>query len=321
VSDYETTQRRRNIIVGIFVLGAICALVWLIFQFRELPGLASKLGSFQVYVQFPTAKGVGPDTDVFFCGYPIGNVIDVMAPGIREDLKTHQKYHQTVVVLSIQKKYVNIPSNVEVKLMSKGLGSSYIELVVDPNLPLTAQDPNRPETKFLVDDMSLQGTTGQTSEFFPEESQKKFEELVETVTTLTKHFNDIVGDPNNKENFKAIMANISDATNQATKTLEEIQKLSTTGSTFLKNTEAEIEKLVSATVTTSEQVSKTLAEMRVILEKVNTGTGTAAKLLNDGRLYENLTENTESLQALLQELKAFVTEVRQEGKIPIKMKW
>ena len=65
MSDYETAERRRNIIVGVFVIGAICALFWLIFYwFRDLPGAITKLGSFQVFVQFPTAKGVQKDTDV-----------------------------------------------------------------------------------------------------------------------------------------------------------------------------------------------------------------------------------------------------------------
>ena len=35
MSDYETTQRKRNIIVGLFVLIAVCALIWLIFKFGE----------------------------------------------------------------------------------------------------------------------------------------------------------------------------------------------------------------------------------------------------------------------------------------------
>jgi len=55
VSDYETTQRRRNMIVGVFVIIGICALVWLIFKFGDLPSAVTKMGSFEVFVQFPTA--------------------------------------------------------------------------------------------------------------------------------------------------------------------------------------------------------------------------------------------------------------------------
>ena len=296
MSDYETTQRRRNIVVGIFVVVAMCALIWLIFKFREFPTAINRYRSFQVFVQFPTAPRVQRDTPVRFCGYQIGRVTDVKAPEVLVDLNTGQKYHQTVVVLGIRKKYVNIPSNVEVKLMMRGLGSSYIELKVDPaKLPAPRRDPNRPGTEFLVDKMLLQGSTGLTSEFFPEESQEKLDELVNTVKTVLDNANDIIGDPNSKENLKRILANVSDATKQVAQTLEELQKFLVAG------TEA------------SEELSAMIRELRQILAKVNSGEGTAAKFVNDGRLYEGLVESTEQLHMLLQELKSLIDKIREKG--------
>jgi ABC-type transporter Mla subunit MlaD len=295
VSDYETAQRKRNIIVGVFVVVAICAIVWLIFMFNDFPTVVSELRSFQVFVQFPTAPGVLKDTLVRFCGYPIGSVTKVMPPQIRKDLNTGLEYHQTMVILSINKKYVNIPSNVEVKLMTRGLGSSYIELSVDPALPLTPRDTNRPETRFLVDKMLLQGSTGMTSEFFPQESQKKLDELANGLITLINNANDILGDKENKENIKTTLANLSDASKRATQTLDELQKF------------------LAAGVNTSEEASKTAVELRLILEKVNNGQGTAAKFINDGRLYENLLENTQQLEVLIQDLKGLVAEYRKKG--------
>jgi hypothetical protein len=55
------------------------------------------------------------------------------------------------------------------------------------------------------------------------------------------------------------------------------------------------------------------------LQKINSGEGTAAKLINDGRLYEGLLENTNQMQVLLQELEEFMTKSRQKG-LPIKLK-
>ena len=295
MSDYETTQARRNIIVGVFVIVAMCALVWLIFKFGDLPTSASKLRSFQIFVQFPMAPGVQKDTPVRFCGYPIGRVTKVMAPQIRRDINTGLEYHQTVVVLSINKKYVNIPSNVEVKLMTRGLGSSYIE--VKAPLP----DVNQPVTEFLADGMLLQGSTGMTSEFFPEESQEKLAELVDGLGTLVDNANEILGDKASKENFKTTLANLADVSKRAAQTLEELQKFLASG------------------VNTSEELSKAITELRVILEKINSGQGTAGKLINDGRLYENLLENTQQMQVVLEELKAFMAKSRDKG-VPIKLK-
>ena len=302
MSDYETAEKRRNVIVGIFVLIALCAFVWLIFMFGDLPAAVTKLGSFGVFVQFPTAPGVQKDTPISFCGYQIGRVTDVMAPAIRTDLNTGLAYHQALVVLSIDKKYANIPSNVQVKLMTRGLGSSYIELIVDPTLPLTPRDPNRPETKFLVNQMLLQGSTGITSEFFPAESQKKLEELTDNLDTLITHANAILGDPQNKENIRASLANLSRVSGRAAGTLEEF------------------EQFLTAWVGTGEELSQTAKELRMILEKINTGQGTAAQFINNGRLYDELLENTQQMQVLLQELRTFAEKVNEKGSFPIKLK-
>jgi len=295
VSDYESGQRMRNIVVGVFVVAALCALVWLIFKFGDLPTAVSKLRSFEVYVQFPTAPGVQKETPVRFCGYQIGRVTKVMAPAIYEDLNTGLEYHQTKVIISIEKRYVNIPSNVEVKLMTRGFGSSYIEL----KAPLP--DPNHPVSEFLADGSLLQGSTGMTSEFFPEESQEKLEKLVDGLAALINNANDIIGDTDNKENIKTSLSNLAEASERAERALEEF------------------EKFFAAAIETSEELSKATAQLRVILGKVNEGQGTVAKLVNDGRLYENLLENTEQMKVLLEEMEAFMAKSREKG-VPIKLK-
>lgn len=313
MSDYETSQKRRNIVVGLFVIVGLCAISYMIFKFGDLPLFVSEWESFAVTVQFPTAPGVQKNTPVRFCGFQIGRVTNVKPPKVMKDLKTGQFYHQTIVVLSIGKEYSNIPDDVEVKLMTRGLASSYVELKEQP------YDVNKRQRDFLAAGSVLQGSTGMTSEFFPEESQKKLEELVDGLRTLIDNANEIIGDPNNKENFKKILANLSLATNQATKTLEEFQKFSAAGTITLKNADANAEKIVTAMIDTSEELSKTVVELRLVLEKVNRGQGTAARLVNDGRFYENLLENTEQMQLLLQELRSFVAESRDNG-LPIKLK-
>jgi len=350
VSDYETAQRRRNMVVGIFVIAGLCSLVWLIFKFGDLPGIVTKMNAFQVFVQFPTATGVQKDTPVRFCGYQIGRVTNVMAPEVRKDKATGLEYYQTVVVLSIDKRYPTIPSNVGVKLMTRGLGSSYIELQQHPGASVAPQDPNRPETKFLVDKLWLQGSTGMTSEFFPEESQQKLSALIDGINDFVSHANEIIGDQGSKENIKRTLANATEASEQAKKTMkeferlaaagtiiiehadakveevvttltetgEEIRKFTAAGTSTLEHANAQAEKLVAALVDTSEQLSAATAQLRLILEKVNNGQGTAARLLNDGTFYENLLENTEQLETLLKQMEAFVAEWKNK-KVEVKL--
>jgi len=291
MSDYESLQRRRNITVGIFVIMALTAVGWLIFIFGDLPLFVSKFRSFQIKVQFPTAPGVEKDTPVRFCGYQIGKVSDVQEPKILKDQDTQMSYHQTMVILSIDKRYDDIPMDVEVKLMTRGLGSSYIELAVDPEL----HDPNWAKTHVLVEGMLLQGSTGMTSEFFPQESQEKLDELATGLKSLIENTNEILGEKENQENIKAVLSNLTETSAQATKSLRQA------------------EKFFSSATRMSEELSKALIELQQILEKIDQGPGTAAKLVNDGRLYENLLENTEQLKLLLEEAKTLIKEYREKG--------
>jgi len=337
VSDYETSQRRRNFVVGVFVILGLTALGWLIFKFGDLPGIVTKYRSFEVFVQFPSAPGVQRDTPVRFCGYQIGRVTGVMTPEIRKDLVTGLEYYQTVVVLNIDKKYGTIPDDVEVKMMTRGLGSSYIELKQDPAKP--ARDT------FLKDKTILQGSTGMTSEFFPEDSQKKLDGLIDGLQELIANANDVIGDDDSKENMKKTLANLAEASGQAKKTLLEFEKLAAAGTTTLKNADTKVEevvasvvettqeikqfattgtetlksvdakaeRLVVAMVETSERLGGAAGELQSVLQKVNNGQGTAARILNDGTFYENLLENTDQLQILLEEMRAFIAEWRSKS--------
>jgi phospholipid/cholesterol/gamma-HCH transport system substrate-binding protein len=328
VSDYEAAQRRRDVIVGVFVIVGLAALGWMIFKFGDLPTAITRMRSFEVYVQFPTAPGVEKDTPVRFAGYQIGRVTHVMAPEVRTDLNTGREYHQTLCILSINNKYVDIPCNVQVKLMTRGLGSSYLELKVDPaRLPAPLQDPNDPYSCFLRNGMLLQGSTGMTSEFFPEESQQMLNDLVMDIRAFIGNANDVIGDPNNKKNIKATMANLTDATGSLTvalkeatltmqdarKTLEDFRSLASTGTDTLKNADAKAERLVVAMISTSTELSKAISQMRLALEKVNNGDGAAGRFINDGRLYESLLENTTQLNVLLKNFKELIDKISQKG--------
>ncbi len=301
MSDYESIQAKRNMLVGFFVILGVCSFVWLTYKFGDLPTKFSQIGSYKIFIQFPIAQGIQKDTPVRFCGYPVGRVTNINSPKILKDLNTGQFYHQTLVVINIDDEYDNIPSNVEVKLMTRGLGSSYIELVVDPALAMISRDPNRPETAFLLNDMKMQGSTGMTSEFFPAESQKKLDELADGLKSFMTNANDIIGDTTNKENMKQSLANMTEASSQAILALKEFKNFSASG------------------VSMSEELSKTIAELRLVLEKINNGNGTAAKLVNDARLYENLIESSQQMQVLLEELRAFVAKSNKKG-LPIKLK-
>jgi ABC-type transporter Mla subunit MlaD len=296
MTDYNTAQHKRNMMVGGFVIIAFCAFIWMVFIFGELPVAMSRFGTFRVDVKFPNASGVQENTPVKYCGFQVGRVVNMIPPVLRRDREPGQSYHYVKVELAIETGY-HIPNNVEVKLLKRGLGSSYIEFQVP--LELTG-----PVKGFLQPNAELEGSTGISSDFFPPEMLEKLKSLVDTVEDFAKNANEIIGDSDNKTNLKQTLANVTLMTAQVTETLKSFKEFSDSGTVALHDI--------------AEKVNDTLIEFQKVLTKANQGDGTAAKLLNDGRLYENLLDSSQELQMALEQLKILAAETREDG-IEIKL--
>lgn len=289
-------------VVGAIVIIAFCGFLFMVAIFGDLPVAMTKFRSFSVLVNFPTAPGVQKSTSVKYCGYQIGKVLSVSPPFLYTDKDTGKQFHQIKVTLGIEKKYVDIPSSIDVLLMKRSMGSSYIEFQLDPDKPRI--NPDYPDQLYLADEMILQGRSGVGSEFFPKEVQDKLELLIDSVKDLAENINRIVGDKDNQGNLKKVLANLNIATEEAAETLKSIRSFSDSSKIVVQDT--------------GEQLNRSLVELRILLAKINSGQGSAAKLVNDGRLYENLLESSRELQMALEQLKKFAAESREKG---IKIKW
>jgi phospholipid/cholesterol/gamma-HCH transport system substrate-binding protein len=203
--------------------------------------------------------------------------------------------------------------------MTRGLGSSYIELVADTTKP--------PVSTFLVEGMKLQGSAGATSELLPKETMDKLNQLVENINTFVGHANDIIGDPNNKQNVKTTLANLTEASQNASVTItkaadtlkdareaiEQYRQLASTGTETIKNIDAKAERLVASLVNTSDEISQAMSQLRLTMEKINSGNGTAGKLVNDARLYESLVETVFQLNIVLKDIKELADKINEKG--------
>ncbi len=300
--DYQTKQRRRNMVVGVFMVLAMASFLWMLWRFRDLPLAAGKLRSFEVLVYFPEAPGVQKDTPVQYCGYQIGRVLNV-APPRRYDGEDETK-HRVCVSMAIDKQFSDIPTYADVQIIKRGLGSSYIELRVNAE---KKTDP----VEYMKDKLVLEGSIGMASEFFPPEVQKKLENLVDSISQLANNANLIIGDTQNQANIKQMLVNMETATAQANDTLKSFQNFSDVST-------EKAELLGDKLAMMAESFEGTLSELRQILAKMESGNGTAGKIINDGRLYENLLESSQELQMALEQLKEWAADAREKG---IRIKW
>jgi ABC-type transporter Mla subunit MlaD len=165
--------------------------------------------------------------------------------------------------------------------------------------------------------------------------------------TFINHANDILGDPTNKKNVKRAIEKLADVSTEATARLRDandtlvrlnrtldsvwsavegakptvaaVGKFFETGTKTLEDTAPKAQDLITSLTKTSEQLGKSLSDARLILAKINSGEGSAGRFVNDAKLYETLVENTEQVELLLKEIKAFVSRAREKG-VPIKLK-
>ncbi|MBN1815736.1 MAG: MCE family protein [Sedimentisphaerales bacterium] len=298
--DYNTAQRRRNVVVGAFVVIAFAGFLGMVYLFGELPVAVARMNSFTVIVEFPSAPGIQQNTPVYYCGYQVGKVIHVMAPETVEDRDTGQPHHKVTVTLAIDKEYRTIPSNTEIVVMKRSMGSSFIELQVDPQREPVLLMSSNPNSMYLCEGLPpLKGEVSMSSEFFPKETRLKLEGLMDSIKRLADNANDVVGDNENKQSVKDALANLRDATARAKDTLASIQGFTDTGSVAIENV--------------AEDLNTTLRDMRDLLSRVRDGDGTTARLLNDGRLYENLLDSSQELEMALEQLKKLAAEAREKG--------
>ncbi len=301
MADYQTKQRRQNIVVGLFVVVGFTLFVIMLAVFRDLPLFVSKFDSFKVMVEFPEVPGIQKDTPVKFCGAEIGRVMHVAQPETIDGDQGRKK-HKVNVTLSIDKDYITIPSDVDIVIVKKSLGSSHIEL----------RDTSIEKTDvFLEDGMKLYGSIGTANEFFPPDVQEKIEHLVDSIAALADNVNLIVGDEENQSHLKNTFANVEEATAQARETLKSIERFSDTST-------EKVDMLGTQIGAVAEQLEGALSEMRQVIAKIESGEGSAGKLINDGRLYENLIESSEELQMALEQIKQWAGEAREKG---IRIKW
>ena len=128
------------------------------------------------------------------------------------------------------------------------------------------------------------------------------------------------GDHENKQNLKAFLGNLTQASGQAAKTLEEAQEtieqayaaigdyrtLADTGTNAL-------DRVVTSVVTLSEELTRASSQVNVMVTGINNGQGTMGKFVNDARFYEELVDTSEQLQVLATEMKTLIQAINDRG--------
>ena len=341
-------EKRRNLLVALFVSLGLVFLGWLVIKFGDLPTIIHKVDSYEITIQFPKAFGIQENSEIMFCGYPIGNVTSIEPPILLPDLNDpDRKYYQVLVKVAVDTEHA-IPENVIPKIYKRGLGSAYIQFVLE----------DEPSPNLLNDETPpLQGALAGGSEFISENTEKRLDELADRMNQLSrqlqsqleplppgvvdssdpnivspnittavirldtalKYLNVIIGDPANQQNIKNGLRDFAALSGKGLQTMEDVQKFTKDAQTLVKQASdalANVEKK-------AEKTGEDFSQAAVRIQNAADGVALVMKNLNQilsqiaagkgtaGRMI-NDPRAFESLVDALQNLNLLIQEFRQQ---------
>jgi phospholipid/cholesterol/gamma-HCH transport system substrate-binding protein len=289
----------------------VIAVTIIILGFNFLRGKTIfKSGNF-IYAKYADTKGLIVSNPVFVNGYQVGSVFEI------ENQKDNLA--QIIVAVKLNEAY-KIPDNSVATIQDNPLGISSISIVLGNSTNFFKHGDTiktAPAASLLGDFVNTLSPLG--------------EKTNNAITSLDKVLNNInaVLNDNNKDKLQSILENLAETTKSLSSSVAAIETMlqKQNGSiaqtfdnvnSFTKNLNENNQKLnniISNLDSASQAVkdadlNKTIktiqlavANLNISLQKLNSGTGTAAKLMNDSSFYNELQGTLKSINTLVDDIK------------------
>ena len=341
------SSQRKNILVGVTVLGALAVLGWMIVQFGGTLGTLAAGSTYQVRMDVPRVEGLAEGNQVRYLGTTVGRVETI---NLNED---RTGFHLTLAM----KPEINLPANVHGVIRATNLisGGAAIDLELDDpatgGASATADSPTATATRAasdrpvavgtlqkIADDKVLTGTFAGADLIPPEFAQlaKQANDLLAEVRRadligninaqvtrlgqVADNVNATIGDEQFKGDLKATLADARQTAASAAEAAKQVQSLARQ----FDGLPADLRRTLDATGTNVNaatvqltnslvQLDRVLADARQITGKINDGKGTAGALLNDDRLYREFIDSARLLEENLKTLNRLTSQWEEEG--------
>jgi phospholipid/cholesterol/gamma-HCH transport system substrate-binding protein len=276
---------------AIFGIVSIILFIW---GYNFLKG-KDLLKSYNVYYSiFDNVEGIDNSTPVKMKGLVIGSI---------SEMKFRTYDRKIVLTVNIDKSYF-IPKDSKIKITGSGLlGAKNLEIELGNALePAVSGD-----TLQSITDAGITELIGS--------SQQQIEELVFNTNRLIAKLNTTFNDQNQKnlagslENINRLTLRLNRLTEQINTTLAENKNLINRTLTSFNETGKNLTEITDKLAKSDyEKLIKNLTEstqiLRNILLDLQQGKGSLGKLAKDEEMYNNLNKTLESLNALLEDMKA-----------------
>ncbi|MFN6244493.1 MAG: MlaD family protein [Chitinophagaceae bacterium] len=289
----------------------VIAVTLIIIGFNFLKGKTIfKSGNF-IYAKYHDTKGLIVSNPVYVNGYQVGTVFEIE--------NSNAQLSDISVAIKMNDNY-QIPTNSIATIQENPLGTNSIYISLgNATTYLKNGDTVKtaPATSLLGDFMNTLSPMG-------EQFKKTIDELRKVLVNVNT-----VMDDQNKANFKELISNLtktSDNLNKSMASIEQMvdQKGGSIAQTadningFTKNlaeNNKKITNIINNLDSTSQaikdanlnqtikEIQSALAGINLTLQKLNTGNGTAAKIMNDPSVYTELKNTINSVNTLIDDIK------------------
>lgn len=294
-------------------VGALTAIsiTLLILGVNFLKGKNPTKKSRYLYAKFLKIDGLVPANPVLMNGLSIGSVYKT-EPGDKD-------LNWVLVTIRLEED-VNIPVNSQATIKSSLLGSNSVEIL--KGNAATHLQPG--DTLRTIDGGGFLG--GALSKLEP--TQRNLDNVLQSFDTLVGNVNDVL-DERGRNDLRQTLANLSAVSHNLTVTTASLNNLlnaqtGTVTKTFnnleafsrsLASLQAKLPAIAANLETTTGnlsrlQLDRTLAsidtamdDLQRIIAKVNSTNGTLGALINEKKLYNNLTSTVNSLNLLMQDVR------------------
>lgn len=289
----------------------VIAVTLIVLGFNFLKGKTIfKSGNF-IYAKYHDTKGLIVSNPVFVNGYQVGTVFEI------ENLNA--QLSDISVAIKMNNNY-QIPTNSIATIQENPLGTNSIYISLgNATTYLKNGDTVKtaPATSLLGDFMNTLSPMGQ-----------QFKKTIDELRKVLVNVNDVMDDQN-KANFKELITNLTKTSDNLNKSMASIEQMvDQQGGSIAQTAEningftknlAENNKKISNIINNLDSTSQSIKDanlnktikdiqtalvgINLTLQKLNTGNGTAAKIMNDPSVYSELKNTIHSVNTLVDDIK------------------
>ncbi|WP_062059134.1 MlaD family protein [Aquimarina longa] len=277
---------------------AVCAIALLVFGYSFLKGKNLLENNRTLYAVYDNVEGLIPSSAVTINGLIVGQVVSIDFADTQGNL---------IVEFTVNSDF-SFSRNSKAKIDGNGLlGGKSLAIIPLYEQGLEARNKDTLPGKKGTGIIDLVG-----EKFTP--LQKKLESAITNADTLMGSVNDILS-RDNKNNLNSIFKDLNIAVNNFKKVSGSLNNMISTNEDKLNNTIVNLDKMSTNFTKVSDSLAKInvgelgkhleeiLADFDKISKDLNSGKGTAGKLLKDDKLYSNLEKSSKQLELLLQDLR------------------